>query len=335
MKQDYCYISMEVLCRLFGKTRHAYYDHQWRRQDETIKDDIILQLVHKIRNTALPRLGTRKLLILLKPDLEAHQIKVGRDYLFDLLQAHKLLIRRRKRKVFTTDSRHWMRKYANLTKDLIITRPEQLWVSDITYIRMGNQWGYLSLITDAYSHKIMGIGFRSDLLALGCLEALQMAYDNRSYGQLPLIHHSDRGCQYCCKEYVDLLNAQHIAISMTERGDPYENALAERMNGIIKEEFNLYGSQENFENTYQHILKSVAVYNEIRPHGSCDNLTPCQAHKKEGELRKTWKNYSKYRLQKQSFYTKEEAGQLPLQSKPPPLLFDQSNKKLPLIVDSV
>ncbi len=335
MKQDYSYISMEVLCRLFGKTRHAYYDHQWRRQDETIKDDIILQLVHKIRNTALPRLGTRKLLILLKPELETHQIKVGRDYLFNLLQEHKLLIRRRKRKVFTTDSRHWMRKYANLTKDLMITRPEQLWVSDITYIRMGNQWGYLSLITDAYSHKIMGIGFRNDLLALGCLEALQMAYDNRSYGQLPLIHHSDRGCQYCCKEYVDLLNAQHIAISMTERGDPYENALAERMNGIIKEEFNLYSSQENFENTYQHILKSVAVYNEIRPHGSCDDLTPCQAHKKEGELRKTWKNYSKNKWLKQIPDSIEEAGRLPSQSKPPPLLFDHSHKKLPLIADSV
>jgi putative transposase len=335
MKHDYSYISMEVLCRLFGKTRHAYYDNQWRHQNETIKDDIILQLVHKIRNTALPRLGTRKLLILLKPELGAHQIKAGRDYLFDLLQEHKLLIRRRKRKVFTTDSRHWMRKYANLTRELIITRPEQLWVSDITYIGMGNQWGYLSLITDAYSHKIMGIGFRSDLLALGCLEALQMAYDNRSYGQLPLIHHSDRGCQYCCKEYVDLLNAQHIAISMTERGDPYENALAERMNGIIKEEFNLYSSQENFENTYQRIIKSVAVYNEIRPHGSCDDLTPSLAHKKEGELRKTWKNYSKHRLQKQNFYTIEEAGQLPPQSKPPPLLFDQLNKKLPLIAGNV
>lgn len=335
MKHDYSYISMEVLCRLFGKTRHAYYDHQWRRQDQTLKDDIILQLVHKIRNTYLPRLGTRKLLILLKPELDAHQIKIGRDYLFDLLEEHKLLIRRRKRKVFTTDSRHWMRKYANLTRELIITRPEQLWVSDITYIRMGNQWGYLSLITDAYSHKIMGIGFRSDLLALGCLEALQMAYDNRSYGQHPLIHHSDRGCQYCCKEYVDLLNAHHIAISMTERGDPYENALAERINGIIKEEFNLYSSQENFENTYQRILKSVVTYNDIRPHGSCNDLTPCQAHKKEGELKKTWKNYSRNRIQKQTSDSIEEAGQLPPQSKSPPLLFDRLIKKLPLIVDNV
>jgi transposase InsO family protein len=335
MKQDYPYISKEVLCRLFGKTRHAYYDHQWRQQDQSLKDDIILQLVHKIRTTSLPRLGTRKLLVLLQPELDSHQIKVGRDYLFDLLAEHKLLIRRRKRKVFTTDSRHWMRKYVNLTRDLVITRPEQLWVSDITYIRMGNQWGYLSLITDAYSRKIMGIGFRSDLLALGCVEALQMAYGNRSYGQHPLIHHSDRGCQYCCKEYVDLLNAGHIAISMTERGDPYENALAERMNGIIKEEFNLYSSQESFENTYARILKSVAAYNEIRPHGSCDNLTPCVAHKKEGELKKRWKNYPKKMFEKRVPERIEEAGRLPSQSKPPPLHFDHKNKELPLIIDYV
>ncbi|HEX4851149.1 MAG TPA: DDE-type integrase/transposase/recombinase, partial [Puia sp.] len=158
-------------------------------------------------------------------------------------------------------------------------------LEDITFIRVQGQWGYLSLITDAYSRKIMGFGFRNDLLALGCLEALQMAYDNRSYRQHTLIHHSDRGCQYCSKEYVDLLESQNIAISMTERGDPYENALAERMNGILKEEFNLYSSQESFELTYERIVRSIAAYNEIRPHGSCDNLTPCQAHQKEGTIK--------------------------------------------------
>ena len=335
MKQDFPKLGIRLLCRLFGKTRHAYYDHGWRQQDQSLKDDIILQLVHKIRSTSLPRLGTRKLLVLLKPDLDSHQIRVGRDYLFDLLDEHKLLIRRRKRKAFTTDSRHWMRKYANLTKGLVITRPEQLWVSDITYIRMGNQWGYLSLVTDAYSRKIMGIGFRTDLLALGCLEALQMAFNNRRYEQHPLIHHSDRGCQYCCKEYVDLLNSRHVAISMTERGDPYENALAERMNGIIKEEFNLYSSQENFENTCQRIAKSVAAYNEIRPHGSCDNLTPSQAHKKEGELKKRWKNYPKKKFQNLLPGSMEEAGRLPSKSKPPPLPYGHKNKELPLIIDYV
>ncbi|MFI5154082.1 MAG: IS3 family transposase, partial [Chitinophagales bacterium] len=312
MKQDYPHISKEVLCRLFGKTRHAYYDHVWRRQDSSLKDDIILQLLHTIRHASpLPNLGTRKLLLLLRPELVSHKIKVGRDYLFDLLHEHKLLIRRRKRKVFTTDSRHWMRKYANLIKELVITRPEQLWVSDMTFIRVRNQWGYLSLITDAYSRKIMGFAFRGDLLALGCLEALQMAYDHRSYGRQALIHHSDRGCQYCSKEYVDLLGSRNIAISMTQRGDPYENALAERMNGIIKSEFNLYSSQENFENTYQHIVRSIAAYNEIRPHGSCDNLTPCQAHQKEGELKKRWKKYPKKMSNKKSPASIEEAGRLP------------------------
>jgi putative transposase len=315
MKQDYPHISKEALCRLFGKTRHAYYDHQWRQQDHSLRDEIILQLVHNIR-MPLPRLGTRKLLPLLQPELRSHHIEVGRDYLFDLLQEHKLLIRQRKRKVFTTDSRHWMRKYANLTKELVITRPEQLWVSDITYIKVMNQWGYLSLVTDAYSRKIMGFGFRSDLLALGCLEALQMAYDNRSYGSYDLIHHSDRGCQYCCKEYVDLLGSQNIAISMTERGDPYENALAERMNGIIKGEFNLYSSQEGFEQTYDRIVRSITAYNDIRPHGSCDYLTPSQAHQKEGELKKRWKNYPKKRTLEQSSSGIEEAGQLPHRASP-------------------
>jgi putative transposase len=334
MKQDYPHISKEALCRLFGKTRHAYYDHQWRQQDHSLRDEIILQLVHKIR-IPLPRLGTRKLLPLLKPELVSHQIQVGRDYLFDLLDEHKLLIRQRKRKVFTTDSRHWMRKYANLSKELVITRPEQLWVSDITYIKVMNQWGYLSLITDAYSRKIMGFGFRSDLLALGCLEALQMAYDTRSYGQQPLIHHSDRGCQYCCKEYVDLLGSQNIAISMTERGDPYENALAERMNGIIKGEFNLYSSQENFEQTYQRIARSVTAYNEIRPHGSCDYLTPSEAHQSKGVLKKRWKNYPKKRFANQVPESIEGVGRLAHTKQAPVTSLRLKNKELPLIKQHV
>jgi putative transposase len=275
--------------------------------------------VHKIRE-ALPRLGTRKLQYLLAPQLISHKIKIGRDYLFNLLEEHKLLIRQRKRRVITTDSRHWMRKYSNLTGLLVITRPEQLWVSDITYIRMINQWGYLSLITDAYSHKIMGIAFRSDMLAQGCVDALQMALDNRSHDHQGLTHHSDRGSQYCCKEYVDLLRSNQIAISMTENGDPYENALAERLNGIIKSEFNLYSSTLNFEQTYARIVKSVTAYNDIRPHASCDYLTPCQAHQQFSILKKRWKNYPKNLSFKQTKIIKEEAQRLPSESKLPPLL---------------
>ena len=290
MKSDYPFVSKEVLCRLFGKTRHALYDHLWRQQDDSLKEDIILQLVHKIREP-LPQLGTRKLLHMLDPELRSHQIDIGRDALFDLLAAHKLLIRQRKRRMVTTDSRHWMRKYANLVKNLEISRPEQVWVSDITYIRMKNQWGYLSMITDAFSRKIMGISFRSDLLAQGCVDALHKALANRQYKEEKLIHHSDRGSQYCCKDYIDLLNSENISVSMTENGDPYENALAERMNGIIKNEFNLYSSTLNFEETYLLIKQSVETYNNLRPHGSCDYLTPTKAHNETKILKKRWKKY--------------------------------------------
>jgi transposase InsO family protein len=275
---------------LFGKTRHAYYDHQWRHKGDNFKEEIILDQVREIRKT-LQKAGIRQLMVNLKPVLASHGIKIGRDALNDLLREHKLLIRQRKRKAFTTDSRHWMRKYANLIRDMVIDRPEQVWVSDITYIAMPDGWGYLSLITDLYSHKIVGYCFRMDLLAIGCLEALQMAFDHRSYGDLFLIHHSDRGSQYCCKAYIDLLTSLGVAISMTEKKDPYENPVAERANGILKEEFNLYSSKVGFDQTYEHIIKSISAYNEVRPHSSCDYLTPEMAHQQTGKLKKRWKNY--------------------------------------------
>jgi putative transposase len=291
MKQDYPKTGIGLLCRLFGKTRHAYYDSLWRKENSLVREDVVLQEVIAIRND-LPRIGTRKLHYLLQTSLESHKIKIGRDYLFDLLSEHKLLVRQRKRKAITTDSRHWMRKYSNLIRNMPVRRPEQVWVSDITYIRLTNQWGYLSLITDAYSRKIIGYCFRNDLMAEGCIEALQMALKNRMYHE-PIIHHSDRGSQYCSHQYVNLLNQNTIGISMTENGDPYENALAERVNGIIKTEFNLHSSQLGFEQTYNQIKKSIKVYNEIRPHSSCDYLTPNQAHLQSGNLKKRWKNYNK------------------------------------------
>lgn len=291
MKQDFPRVGIAVLCRLFGKTRHAYYDSIWRKENSLVKEDIILQEVAKIRKD-LPRLGTRKLHHVLQAKLMSHQISFGRDYLFDLLSEHKLLVRQRKRKAITTDSRHWMRKYSNLVKGLVVTRPEQVWVSDITYIRLTNQWGYLSLITDAYSRKIMGFSFRQDLAAEGCIDALKMALSQRVYNGT-IIHHSDRGSQYCSHNYVDVLLKNNIAISMTENGDPYENALAERVNGIIKTEFNLYSSSLGFEQTANQINKSIKAYNELRPHASCDYLTPEQTHLQSEKLNKRWKNYSK------------------------------------------
>lgn len=292
MKECHPRSGIGALCRLFGKTRHAYYDTLWRKENNLVKEDIIVQEVINTRRQ-LPALGTRKLHHVLQPRLALHKINIGRDYLFDLLAEHRLLIRRRKRKVITTDSRHWMRKYSNLIKPITLNRPEQVWVSDITYIRMTNQWGYLSLITDAYSRKIMGYSFRNDLAAEGCVAALQMALKNRVYND-QLIHHSDRGSQYCSQQYVNLLLQNNIAISMTENGDPYENALAERMNGIIKTEFNLYNTQLGFDETGKLIERSITAYNSLRPHASCDYMTPDQAHLQTGQLTKKWKHYKQH-----------------------------------------
>lgn len=290
MKYEHPSEGIEKLSRLFGKTRHAYYDHLWRKQNEILKDELILQLVYEIRKS-LPKTGTRKLHYMLMQKLAEHKLDVGRDYLFDLLAKHKLLIRNRRRKAVTTDSRHWMRKYSNLITEMEVTRPGQLWVSDITYIRLINGFVYLSLITDAYSHKIVGYNLRRDLSVEGCLNALRMALMNRSLLKQPLIHHSDRGSQYCCKEYVELLASNKIAVSMTNNGDPYENAVAERVNGIIKSEFSLYSSQFGFEQTCSMVEESINAYNSLRPHSSCDYLTPDQAHQKSGTLKKRWKNY--------------------------------------------
>lgn len=291
MKHDFPTVSKEKLCGLFGKSRRSIYDYQQRLQEDGFNEDIILQLVLQIRQQ-LPRLGTRKLHFKLQPLLREHGLLIGRDQLFELLDAHKLLIRQRRKKLITTNSRHWMRKYSNLAKEMTVSHPEQLWVSDITYIRLNHQWGYLSLITDAYSRKIMGYSFRTDMTAQGCVHALQMALANRCYPH-PLMHHSDRGAQYCSGEYVQLLNEHKIAISMTENGDPYENALAERMNGIIKGEFNLYESRLSFEGTGEMITKSIMAYNQQRPHSSCNLLTPEQAHLQQKPLVKKWKTYPK------------------------------------------
>lgn len=292
MKQDYPKLGIKTLSRLFGKTRHAYYDQQWRVQDEGLKDEIVIQHVLQIREKQ-KRIGTLKLHFMLQEPLKRHGICVGRDYLFNLMREYGMHIRKRKRKAVTTKSRHWMKKYNNLIKHMGIDRPEQVWVSDITYVWLKGHWGYLSLVTDAYSKKIMGWALRKDLSAQGCIDALEMAIGNRRYPQHELIHHSDRGSQYCSHGYIALLLDNRIAISMTENGDPYENAIAERVNGILKAEFDLYGPQAGLRETAMKIRDNIQVYNHLRPHASCDYLTPKQAHLKQGVLHKRWKYKAK------------------------------------------
>jgi transposase InsO family protein len=187
---------------------------------------------------------------------------------------------------------HPFYKYANLTKELPVSQANQLWVSDITYIRTGRDFSYLSLITDAYSHKIVGWALDTTLQTKGPLAALQMAIKTLPKGKEGLIHHSDRGIQYCCQEYIQLLCSRDIRISMTSQGDPGENAVAERINKTIKEEFNCRAFL-TFDLAKAAIVKSILAYNQLRPHASCDYLTPAQAHLREGLLKKRWRKYKR------------------------------------------
>jgi putative transposase len=177
---------------------------------------------------------------------------------------------------------------------LIVTRPNQLWVSDITYIRTENDFSYLSLITDAYSHKIVGWAVAETLHTKGPLAALNMVTKTLQKGKESLIQHSDRGLQYCCKDYIELLTSHTIQISMTSQADPGENAIAERINRTIKEEFNCRAFL-SFEQARAAIAKSIQAYNNLRPHASCDYLTPNLAHQQHGPLRKRWRKYDRKR----------------------------------------
>ena len=237
----------------------------------------------------MPRIGTRKLLHVLAPAMQQHRIQIGRDKFFDLLSEHGMLVRRRKRrKAITTDSNHPFYKYPNLVKDVEVTAPQQVWVSDITYIRLVNDFAYLSLVTDAYSRKVVGYCLYPTLERTGPIQAVRMAILQK-VGKGRLIHHSDRGLQYCCADYTNLMEANGITISMTERGNPYENALAERMNGILKHQFGLHQTFKNYTEAQQVVDKAINMYNDHCPHGSCNYLTPSQAHLKQGMLTSKWK----------------------------------------------
>jgi putative transposase len=299
MRQSHREESLARLCGLFGVTRQAYYEAEAHENITSIAHMIVLTLVKDLRND-IPMLGTRKLLFMLTPQLEKHGIKMGRDQLFDLLRFHGMLMRRRKRIVKTTASYHWLKKYPNLIKDLVLSAPQQLWVSDITYIRTIRGFCYLSLITDAYSRKIMGYALLETLEATGPLEALAMAIKHiQRLSPFTLIHHSDRGAQYCSAEYVRMLAKENIAISMTQSGSPYENALAERINGTIKNDFFPKKIYQNHKEASKAVCKIVQIYNQKRPHASLNYLTPEQAHSKQGDFKKRWKHYSKLKKQKE------------------------------------
>lgn len=283
---------MGKFCRLLGLTRQAYYQHRWHQEDSSVEAELLIQEVQTIRRLH-PAIGCRKLMVMLQSFLLDHQIKMGRDAMFDLLAANKLLVRRRKRNITTTWSKHWMRKYPNLIKDLVPLKVNEVWVSDITYFKIGEKHVYISFVTDAYSRKIVGYHVADTLDAVHSVSALKMALSQSNTNFIGLIHHSDRGTQYCCAEYVKVLQDYGIAISMTENGDPLENAIAERVNGIIKEEYLNHYQIKNKKEIEQKLQQAVTQYNQHRPHLSCNMLTPEDVHQNNLPTQRRWKSYYK------------------------------------------
>ena len=234
----------------------------------------------------MPKLGTRKLYYLLEEELEL--LNIGRDKLFRILRANNMLIKLKKRYHITTNSHHRFRKYKNQIKEINIKRPNQVWVSDITYLGNRENPSYLALVTDAYSKRIMGYDTSDSLSVTGSIKALKMALKNRDTKQ-PLIHHSDRGLQYCSNDYQKLLGKNKILPSMTEQYDPYENAIAERINGVLKQEFDIDKYNVDIHTKRELTKNAITIYNKYRPHLSNQMLTPNQMHKQKEIKRKEYK----------------------------------------------
>jgi transposase InsO family protein len=236
---------------------------------------------------SMPRIGARKLYYMLADRLQA--LKVGRDKFFEILRANHLLVQARRSYHITTNSHHRFRKHKNLILEVPIIRPEQVWVSDITYIGKREKPCYLSLVTDAYSKKIMGYYVADNMNTESSVIALKMAIKNRKYDKGALIHHSDRGVQYCADDYQNILSKGNIQCSMTNNGDPYENAVAERINGILKQEFIIDTYHADLNIMKKIVKETIEIYNNQRPHYSNHMLTPIQMHSQSELQMRTYK----------------------------------------------
>lgn len=277
---------MSYACKLLGINRQVYYRAVKRIKHKQAIATRVVELVEQVR-MRMPRVGTRKLYHLLYDDLKG--LGVGRDRLFAIIKANHLQIVPKRQYHITTNSHHRFRKHKNLIDGLTPSRPEQVWVSDITYIGNRENPMYLSLVTDAYSKKIVGSDVSNSLNASGAISALNQAIKSRMYPNTPLIHHSDRGLQYCCDEYQTQLKSHQINCSMTESYDPYQNAVAERINGIVKHEFILGITTADLQLMKKLIKQSINIYNHERPHLSCQMKTPVEMHKQNSINIKTYK----------------------------------------------
>ena len=272
---------------MFGVDRQVYYRRKQSFQRRKSRAVQVVELVETIR-FQMPRIGVRKLYFLLQEELK--QLHVGRDMLFRIMKANHMLILPKRRYHITTNSHHRFRKHKNLIENVVPERPEQIWVSDITYVGNRQNPMYLALITDAYSKQIMGYDVSNSLDVSGSLRALRMALKKRKYKNDVLTHHSDRGLQYCSNEYQNILSRSKLNCSMTESYDPYANAVAERVNGILKGEFIGYKNKNSLKTMEKLIKNSIKIYNERRPHFSCFYNTPSQMHNQNEINIRTYKN---------------------------------------------
>lgn len=279
-------------CRLFGVNRQVYYRRKRSAQKSRETAEIVVSLVMEVRQQ-MPRIGTRKLYYLLEDRLK--ELGIGRDKLFAILRANHMLIKPARSYQKTTDTHHRFRKHKNLIDELIPTRPEQVWASDVTYLGKNGNHQYLALVTDTYSKKIVGYDVSESLSADGPIRALKMGLSRRSYKDKELIHHSDRGYQYCCDEYQRILQNKKVKCSMTESYDPYANAVAERVNGILKQEFLLDRYTVRLSVMKALVKDSIHLYNQRRPHYSCHMKTPEEMHRQKQIKIKTYKKTNRIR----------------------------------------
>jgi len=277
-----------MLCRRFGISRQAYYKSIQKAKQTRLDNQVVLSLI-KHERKFLKRSGTRKIYDNLKPELKKLGQKIGRDKMHELMKEHRLLVSKKKLYHKTTRSGKRFKEYPNLIKDLVINQPEQVWVADVTYIKVNHKHFYLHLITDAYSKKIVGYELSNDISAESSLKALKMALSKRLYPDRKLIHHSDRGSNYYSDLYLGYLKDNNIGISMTEKSDPYENAIAERVNGILKNEFGIGQGFTDFTMARKEIKNAIFLYNTRRPHLSCQMMTPQKAHINGKYKLRSWK----------------------------------------------
>jgi len=269
-------ISISALCERIDMSRQNYYAARRLRQRREIDESLIVDLVKRERRMQ-PRLGGRKLLYLIQPDLDEVNVEIGRDRFFKVLAEHDLLVVRKPGRPRTTNSRHSLPVFHNLLAGKRVEIPNEAWVSDLTYIRTDEGFLYAALITDVASRKIVGAHIGDSLEAEGCMKALEQALQELPEGKHP-IHHSDRGCQYCCHAYVERLQARKLPISMTEIMHCYENAMAERVNGILKQEYEMDRTFRTKAQARKAFEQAVWLYNHRRPHLRLGYRFPADVH---------------------------------------------------------